>query len=97
MLTTKELKEWRAKIVQTKDKAERYSDNYDHDMVEYYEHLFEVAKIQLALIDRLISQSEGNDISKDDCEKIRRCNCQECAFDSDEELCKRSREELCQK
>ena len=59
MITTKELKEWKDKIVQTKDKAERLSDDYDQDMVEYYEHLFEVSKIQLALIDRLISQSEG--------------------------------------
>lgn len=62
MITTKELKEWKDKIVQTKDKAERLSDDYDQDMVEYYEHLFEVSKIQLALIDRLISQSEGNDV-----------------------------------
>ena len=33
-------------------------------------------------------------VSKDDCEKVGRCNCQECAFDSDEELCQKKRAEL---
>lgn len=61
MITTRELYKWRDEILRTQEKAERLSDNYDQDMVEYYEHLFEVSKIQLALIDRLIEQSRENE------------------------------------
>ena len=61
MITTKELLEWREKIIETKENAERLSDNYYEDISKSYEELFEIATAHLALIERLIEQSLEND------------------------------------
>lgn len=64
MITTRELYKWRDEILRTKEEAEKLAENYDQEMVEYYEHLSKVSGVQLALIERLIEQSRANEKEK---------------------------------
>lgn len=61
MITTKELYEWREKVLKTKEQAEELADNYEQEEIGYYEHLAKVADSQLSIIERLIEQSRANE------------------------------------
>lgn len=61
MITTKELYEWREKVIKTKEKAEELADKYEQEGIGYYEHLAKVADAQLSIIERLIEQSRANE------------------------------------
>ena len=66
MITTKELYDWRGKILTAKEEAEEKLGNYDDKsfslaMSAYYEYVVNISTVQLALIERLIRQSDENE------------------------------------
>ena len=62
MISTKELLEWRDKILTTYEKAiERSEKTERKEIAEYYSAMALVANNQLALINRLIEQSRENE------------------------------------
>ena len=61
MITTKGLLQWRYVIANTKSNAEELVKMHEGKMAQYYEHLVDVAEVQLSLIDRLIKQSDAID------------------------------------
>ena len=62
MITTKELKMWKRKIVYIKSDSKKKSKEQGVGVLAYYFiYLVEVSDAQLSLIERLIMQSEEND------------------------------------
>lgn len=62
MITTQELTDWYNTVAKTKASAERYANDnkYNEKLSAYYTNMAEVSSIQLAILDRLIAQSEKN-------------------------------------
>ena len=60
MITTKELYEWREKILTTYEKAIEESEKVK-ELAEYYSCIASIANSQMALIKRLIEQSLANE------------------------------------
>ena len=63
MITTKELCEWKKEVENTKQQALQQAKAYIHNegMRLYYVNLTQVADAQLALVQRMIRQSEANE------------------------------------
>ena len=66
MITTKELYDWRERVITAKEEAEEKLGNYDDKsfglaMSAYYEYVVNISTVQLALIERLIRQSDENE------------------------------------
>ena len=73
MITTKELYDWRGKILTAKEEAEEKLGNYDDKtfglaMSAYYEYVVNISTVQLALIERLIRQSDENEKEQHKCQ-----------------------------
>lgn len=65
MITTKELKEWRKKILTTYEKAIEESEKAESKkFAEYYSCIASIANSQMSLIKRLIEQSLENEKEK---------------------------------
>lgn len=66
MITTQQLSKWKADIICTMENAAIEADHWKNNAVlhAYYAHVLQTADAQLALIQRLLIESEVGEVSK---------------------------------